>query len=244
MRPRAFTLIELLVVISIIAILIALLLPALRGAREASRSVACLSQMRQLSLFTMIYATDYDGKMIYGYGTGAAPMQSWADAFFYRSSVNGGLGYVGDYAGGGYSNTIMPGFFACPSDPDNADFTSAPASWQPRPHIERVSYGVSGYAFTETKSRYRRLDDLSSGHLLFYDKFSGWLTTGSSANQPARRLAMYRSYYGTSFSSQFVRGARHTNQGMIYSQADGSARSIPLNDFLSYVPGQGIWIGK
>ena len=49
MRIRtAFTLIELLVVISIIALLIAILLPALAASRESARSVACLSTVRQM----------------------------------------------------------------------------------------------------------------------------------------------------------------------------------------------------
>lgn len=52
---KAFTLIELLVVISIIALLIALLLPALSGARNAARSVACLSNIRQLGIGLATY---------------------------------------------------------------------------------------------------------------------------------------------------------------------------------------------
>ncbi len=51
-HPNAFTLIELLVVISIIALLISFLLPALQGTREAGRAAVCLSNQRQLGIAT------------------------------------------------------------------------------------------------------------------------------------------------------------------------------------------------
>ncbi|MEX0775095.1 MAG: prepilin-type N-terminal cleavage/methylation domain-containing protein [Phycisphaeraceae bacterium] len=57
----AFTLIELLVVISIIALLIALLLPALGSARESGRSVKCLSMLKQVNLANQLYAEEMRG---------------------------------------------------------------------------------------------------------------------------------------------------------------------------------------
>src|SRR5690625_6113526 len=49
-RRAAFTLIELLVVITIISLLIAILLPALQAAREAAKSIQCLSNLRQVGV--------------------------------------------------------------------------------------------------------------------------------------------------------------------------------------------------
>ena len=63
-RGRGFTLIELLVVIAIIAILAALLLPALSKAKEKAKAISCLSNMKQISLMSKMFADDHGGLLL------------------------------------------------------------------------------------------------------------------------------------------------------------------------------------
>jgi prepilin-type N-terminal cleavage/methylation domain-containing protein/prepilin-type processing-associated H-X9-DG protein len=60
-RKRAFTLIELLVVISIIAVLMAILMPGLQRVREQARYMSCRSNLRTYAIVGRMYADDYDG---------------------------------------------------------------------------------------------------------------------------------------------------------------------------------------
>ncbi len=78
MKSRGFTLIELLVVIAIIAILMAILMPTLKRAKEQGRRAACLNNLKQLQLAWSIYADENDSKIVngeaYGGGDGTAPV--------------------------------------------------------------------------------------------------------------------------------------------------------------------------
>ncbi|MEM9111387.1 MAG: prepilin-type N-terminal cleavage/methylation domain-containing protein [Planctomycetota bacterium] len=81
---RAFTLIELLVVISIIAVLIAILLPTLGSARESARAAQCLSSIRQLAAANQLYAQDHEERVVPLAAGGSATEEnvSWCFGYF------------------------------------------------------------------------------------------------------------------------------------------------------------------
>ncbi|MDD4539773.1 MAG: prepilin-type N-terminal cleavage/methylation domain-containing protein [Lentisphaeria bacterium] len=87
MLRRTFTLIELLVVIAIIAILAAMLLPALAKARNKAQNMSCISNLKQLGLASNMYTDDNEPRIVPANGSRNAATPAWGDSL---------LPYAGD----------------------------------------------------------------------------------------------------------------------------------------------------
>ena len=108
MRKRSvFTFIELLIVIAIIAILAAMLMPALGAARKKAQAVSCRSNERQLGLAMISYATDYNDWMISRDRVGAASGE-WKGPRY--TAVLGKKGTDGTYSGPTYAGQVYLGY--------------------------------------------------------------------------------------------------------------------------------------
>jgi prepilin-type N-terminal cleavage/methylation domain-containing protein/prepilin-type processing-associated H-X9-DG protein len=113
-NPRRFTLIELLVVIAIIAILAALLLPALQRAKGHGRAANCISNLKQIGMSFQMYAVDHEGQLPAAGGGRWSYSDNWVDCsagwYFTGNPAKPENGVIWEYT------TKAPSLYRCPSD--------------------------------------------------------------------------------------------------------------------------------
>ena len=162
MRQRnAFTLIELLVVIAIIALLVSILLPSLRRAKELAIVVQCLSQERNMGTANLLYAEQSEGYSL--------PSGNWSSARcglankLFLDSLGIEAVYSSTYAAN-WSHLFWPSGALCPASgaknlphPTQSGMFLAAASWGTNVH------GLPKSSFANWKDYFFRLEDVGKG---------------------------------------------------------------------------------
>lgn len=133
-----FTLIELLVVMAIIAILSALLLPALSRARASAQRADCLSNMRQICLGIHVYAGDNKDTLPIAPGVTFEQLNTNHFLIYYKRLVKNYLGLHGD-------SSSQDKIFACPADTFYYDFPNP--AYDAQSMHDQVNSDYSSYGF-------------------------------------------------------------------------------------------------
>lgn len=214
-----FTLIELLVVIAIIAILAAMLLPALNNARSRAQATRCMNNLKQIGIGCIQYAGDSSGFIPAAYDNTRTVTSTGKYAYYWTGAL-----VIGGY---------LPetNIFQCPTAPNNPEKYIANTSLSGY-RTYGIAYDMSGTIRDESKKIYNNLDKLTRGKspsICFMAGDSAKLVNGQA--YPTHMIS-----WGNGCVN--LASLRHANNANLVF-ADGSARSVSRNEAykISVFPG-------
>lgn len=220
-----FTLIELLVVIAIIAILAAMLLPALSKARESARKSQCLANLKQLGFAAISYSGDNNDFILPAReGLSGDP----ATKFWYKQGERDvSKGFISPYITMPEYKSSRGGVFSCPSEPITL-FACGAGTWLCYAPIFGISY--SRDSTTDSwKTKYWKMTQVryASRTPIFLDALNqnGTNALTYSSNWKAR--------HALSINIAALDGSATNNRTGVEDRKDGTKIMIPCKNFQS-----------